>query len=67
MINKEGYYLLKHAQPRTKIPDEVLQSDLENHLDKLQGLPFEIYLVYRDEIINGLEITPNKVDIKPNF
>lgn len=67
MINKEGYYLLKHAQPITKIPDDVLQSDLENHLEKLQGLPFELYLVYRDEIINGLEITQDKVDIKPNF
>lgn len=67
MINKEGYYLLKHAQPITKIPDETLQSDLENHLEKLQELPFELYLVYRNEIINGLAITQEKLEIKPNF
>lgn len=67
MINKDGYYMIKHAQPITKLKDDVIQSDLDNHLEKLQGLPFEIYLVYRDEIINGLDITKEKLEIKPNF
>lgn len=67
LINKEGYYLLKHAQPITKITDQQFQSDLDNHLDKLQGIPLEIYLVYRDEIINDLDISPVKLDLKPGL
>lgn len=67
MINKEGYYLLKHAQPITKITDELFQEDLEQHLDKIQGLPLEIYLVFRDELINGQDISNSKLDIKPSF
>ena len=67
MINKEGYYLMKHAQAITKVSDETFQQDLEQHLEKLQGLPLEIYLVYRNEIINGLDINETKLNITPNF
>lgn len=67
MINKEGYYLMKHAQAITKITDETFQQDLEQHLEKLQGIPLEIYFVYRDEIINGIDISEEKLNIKPNF
>lgn len=67
MINKEGYYLLKHAQPITKINDDTFQRDLEDHLDKLEGLPLELYFVYRAEIINDKDITATKLEIKPNF
>lgn len=67
MINKEGYYLMKHAQAITKVSSETFQQDLEQHLEKLQGLPLEIYLVYRNEIINGLDISKDKLNITPNF
>ena len=67
MINKEGYYLMKHAQAITKVSSETFQQDLEQHLEKLQGLPLEIYLVYRNEIINGLSISKDKLNITPNF
>ena len=58
---------MKHAQAITKVSSETFQQDLEQHLEKLQGLPLEIYLVYRNEIINGLDISKDKLNITPNF
>ena len=58
---------MKYAQVITKISDETFQQGLEQHLEKLQGLPLEIYLVYRNEIINGLDINETKLNITPNF
>lgn len=55
MINKEGYYLMQHAKPITKISDSVLKSDIKNHLDVMQTIPIEVYYVFRDEIVNDLE------------
>ena len=55
MINKEGYYLMQHAKPITKISDSVLKSDIKNHLDVMQTIPIEAYYVFRNEIINDLE------------
>ena len=55
MINKEGYYLMQHAKPITKISDSVLKSDIKNHLDVMQTIPLEVYYVFRDEIVNDLE------------
>ena len=55
MINKEGYYLMQHAKPITKISDSVLKGDIKNHLDVMQIIPLEVYYVFRDEIINDLE------------
>ncbi len=67
MINKSGYYLLKHAQPITILPDNIIQEDLDNNLDKLKGIPLEIYFLYRDEIINGIEFNNQKLELKPKF
>lgn len=55
MINKEGYYLMQHAKPITKISDSVLKSDIKNHLDVMQTIPLEVYYVFRDEIVNDLK------------
>lgn len=55
MINKEGYYLMQHAKPITKISDSVLKSDIKNHLDVMQTIPIETYYVFRDEIVNDLK------------
>ena len=55
MINKDGYYLMQHAKPITKISDSVLKSDIKNHLDVMQTVPLEVYYVFRDEIVNDLE------------
>lgn len=55
MINKEGYYLMQHAKPITKISDSVLKSDIKNHLDVMQIIPIETYYVFRDEIVNDLK------------
>lgn len=55
MINKDGYYLMQHAKPITKISDSVLKSDIKNHLDVMQTIPLEVYYVFRDEIVNDLK------------
>lgn len=55
MINKDGYYLMQHAKPITKISDSVLKSDIKNHLDVMQTVPLEVYYVFRDEIVNDLK------------
>lgn len=55
MINKDGYYLIQHAKPITKISDSVLKSDIKNHLDVMQTMPMEVYYVFRNEIVNDLE------------
>lgn len=61
MINKEGYYLMQHAKPITKISDSVLKSDIKNHLDVMQTIPLEVYYVFRDEIVNDLKRNNKKV------
>ena len=55
MINKDGYYLMQHAKPITKISDSVLKSDIKNHLDVMQTIPLEVYYVFRNEIVNDLK------------
>lgn len=55
MINKDGYYLMQHAKPITKISDSVIKSDIKNHLDVMQTMPMEVYYVFRNEIVNDLE------------
>ena len=54
---------MKYAQVITKVSDETFQQDLEQHLEKLQGLPLEIYSAYRNEIINSLDISEAKLNI----
>ena len=63
LINKSAYYSLRKAQPITKISDVTFQSDLDNHMDILEGVNLEVYLLYRNEIINGLPLTPDKFNI----
>lgn len=55
MINKDGYYLMQHAEPITRISDLTLKSDLENYLEIVQSIPFEVYYVFRNEIIKDAE------------
>lgn len=57
MINKQGYYLMQHVKPITKIRDSVLKSDsdVENYMTKIQSIPLEVYYVFRNEIVNDLE------------
>lgn len=55
MINKDGYYLMQHAKPITKISDSVLKSDIKNYVNEMQSIPLEVYYVFRDEIVNDLE------------
>lgn len=54
MINKQGYYLMQHAKPITKIDDSTLKSDLKNYVNEMQSIPLEVYYVFRDEIVNDL-------------
>lgn len=63
LINKSAYYSLRKAQPITKISDEDFQSDLDNHMDILEGVNIEVYLLYRNELISGLPLTPDKFNL----
>ena len=54
MINKQGYYLMQHAKPITKIDDSTLKSDLKNYVNEMRSIPLEVYYVFRDEIVNDL-------------
>ena len=65
MINKEGYYLIQHAEPITKVGNEMIKSDIKNHYEKVINFPFEIYLVYRDLIIEGKDSTNKKLQLTP--
>ena len=55
MINKQGYYMMQHAKPITKISDAVLKSDITNYMEKIQSFPLEVYYIFRNEIINDLQ------------
>ena len=63
LIDKKTYYTLKKCQPITRISDETFQSDLDNHMDLLNGVNIEVYLIYRDEIISGQPLKPEKFNI----
>lgn len=63
LINKEAYYALRKCQPITRISDATFQSDLDNHMDILKGVNIEVYLIYRNEIIKGLPLSPDKFNI----
>ena len=57
IINKPGFYLLNHAEPLSKIPNNDIISD-EYFLNKICSLiPFsnKEYLVFRDEIMSDLK------------
>lgn len=55
IINKEGYYLMQHAQPITKISSITFKEDIKNYMVKIQAIPPEVYFVFRNEIIADLE------------
>lgn len=55
IINKEGYYALRHAEPLTKISNETLENDIKNYLSKIGTFGLPTYWVFRDEIIKDFE------------
>lgn len=55
IINKDGYYLLKHAEPINKISYETMRQDVHKYEGALNEVPLEAYFVFRDEIIRDLE------------
>ena len=60
LINKSAYYSLRKSKPITRISDATFQSDLENHMDIINGVNIEVYFLYRNELINGEPLTPDK-------
>ena len=55
LINKQGYYLMQHAQPITKISNQTFANDIKNYLEKIETFPIEVYYVFRDEIIKDFQ------------
>ncbi len=64
LIDKEGYYTIRHAVPITKISRKTFESDIKNHKDIVEGIDLPVYLLFRDEIIAGRELAPSKFDIQ---
>ncbi len=62
VINKRGYYLLEHAKPISIISSLTLKNDLETYAEKINLVPLDVYLVFRDEIVKDLE--RNKIMFK---
>jgi hypothetical protein len=58
LINKEGYYMLKHAKERSRVSNKQIKDDWKilGQLAK-RGITFKEneYLVFRDEIMRDLE------------
>ena len=58
VINKEGYYAMKHAKELNRIDYKTLKADSDKYfngkLDENQ-IPLEMYLTFRDEVIRDLE------------
>ncbi len=67
LINKEAYYTLKHAIPITKISQKTFKSDIKKHLDTLEGIELPMYLLYRNELIAGKELTKDKFEVETSF
>lgn len=55
LINKQGYYLMQHAKPITKISNQTFVNDIKNYLEKMKTFPIEVYYVFRDEIIKDFQ------------
>ena len=57
VINKNGYYLLKHPEPISRIPRQLLKKDLNKliSLDEISVIEWMDYLVFRDEIMRDLD------------
>ncbi len=64
LVNKEGYYLMRYAEPITRINKLTLRRDAEIYMDKLEKVPLEVYYVFRDEIIKDLEKNQDLFKIK---
>ena len=56
LINKQGYYLMQHAKPITKISNQTFANDnIKNYLEKIKTFPIGVYYVFRDEIIKDFK------------
>ncbi len=64
LIDKTGYYNIRHAIPITKISRKTFESDIRKHKDIVEGIDLPVYLLYRDEIIGERELSPSKFDIQ---
>lgn len=55
MINKEGYYLIRHAKTITKISNQIFKNDVKTYMKKIEKITLAMYFVFRNEIIKELE------------
>ncbi len=56
IFNKEGYYKLRHIKQLSRISSTDFKNDINNYLCKIKrGIPLEVYLVFRDEIIKDFK------------
>lgn len=55
IMNKDGYYRMKHAKALTKISDETLKDDVRRYLSKVGKVKLDVYYLFRDEIIRDFQ------------
>ena len=55
IINKDGYYYLRHVEPISRISSAVIESDIHTYLFQLGQIVPQVYFVYRDEIVKDFK------------
>lgn len=55
IMNKSGYYKMKHVEVLTKISYETLRDDIERYLSKVGKIDLDVYYLFRDEIIKEFQ------------
>lgn len=67
VINKSGYYRMKHAEVLNRISKKDVIEDTDNYLAKYQKIDkdfhLEYYYLYRDELIRSLKDNKNLSDL----
>lgn len=64
MMNKDGYYALRHAKPLTKISNENILEDINKYSSIVDKINLPEYYLFRDKYLENLE---KNVDINSDI
>ncbi len=67
LIDKNAYYIIRHAIPITKISKKTFRRDLRLHKDLYEGMNLPVYLLYRHDIMAGIEPSATKFEVQDIF
>ena len=55
IMNKEGYYQIRHVEGLTRISNKTLLEDISNYMEKIGKFPIDVYYLFRNEIIKDFQ------------